>query len=73
MLIPSKMPITATRFPKLAVVRVAGHIWRYVCRESTSDAFDPYTGCVGYSYRTKTEAMADLERFARDFGLTGGE
>lgn len=70
-LVANGIPVTATRYPELGLAKVAGHIWRWVARESSGAAFDPYSGCIGSSYRTKGEALADLDRFASDYGATG--
>lgn len=56
---------------ELGLARVAGHIWRFVSRDSAGEKFDPYSRCVGSSYRTKGEALADLDRFATDYGAAG--
>jgi hypothetical protein len=62
-------PVTRTRFPELGIARIAGHIWRYVAADEAGN-FDPFNGCIGASYRTKGEALADLERFAADYGCS---
>jgi len=50
---------TPTRFPELGY-RKTGNVWRIVDR-STGEA-------VGPQYRTRAELLADLPRFAEQFG-----
>lgn len=65
--------VTETRFPELAIVQLGAALWRYVARETASDAFDPYTGCIGPHFKTKAEALGALERYASFYGATGAE
>lgn len=63
--------ITPTRYPELGIARITGSIWRFVARDDARASFGPNVNCVGSSYRTKGEALADLDRFASDYGATG--
>jgi len=49
---------TQTRIEPLALGRFASNHWQYV------DTTDNRNAQVGPIYRTKTEALADLERYA---------
>ena len=49
---------TQTRIEPLALARFAPNHWQYV------DTTDNRNAQVGPIYRTKTEALADLERYA---------
>lgn len=57
--------LTMTRFDGLAVANTnpAGKaLWRFI------DITDPESpAAIGYHYVTKTEIMADLDRFGKDF------
>jgi hypothetical protein len=52
--------ITATRFPELGVQQQGPRLWRFV---DLTDTERPFPSAVGDHYRTKAEAMADLERY----------
>lgn len=53
--------LTRTRYPGLGLTHNGPNRWRWV------DIHDPSNvGCVGPVYRTKIEAMGDLERYARE-------
>ena len=55
--IPQARP---TRFKELGYRLEAPNTWRVI---------DMSTDCaIGHAYRTKTELLADLARFAKDFG-----
>lgn len=47
-----------------------GH-WRFLSRDDASQDFDPFKGACGPEYRTKMEALCDVERFAAFYGCTG--
>jgi hypothetical protein len=52
--------MTKTRNKHLDLGKIAPNMWSF---------FDVSTGCqVGPIYHTKIEALADLERYARDAG-----
>ena len=53
----NKISIRPTRFKELGYVSYAG-IWRFVDTETKA--------AVGPIYKTKSEMLADLERYARD-------
>lgn len=59
---------TPTRFPPLGLSRCPGYrqptVWRFVDPADRPDAPAP----VGPQYRTKGEALADLDRYAKDAG-----
>jgi hypothetical protein len=56
--------ITRTRFPELGLEKQGPNLWRFL------DLSEPRIGgrfsAVGEYYRTKAEAMGDLERYARE-------
>lgn len=54
--------MTRTRFKELAFVNNGDH-WRFVDTSSGST--------VGQLYKTKTELLADLDRYAHNFGCDG--
>lgn len=60
---PSQI-ITRTRFPEIGLEKQGPALWRFL------DLSDPrpcgYFSAVGDHYRTKGEALADLERYARE-------
>lgn len=56
------MQITLTRIDPLALARFTATHWQYV------DTSDGRNAQVGPIYRTKTEALADLENYARRGG-----
>ena len=49
-----------TRFPELAYRRDAPHIWRIIATETMQS--------IGPHYFTRAELLADLDRYARDYG-----
>ena len=53
--------IRPTRFPLLGFRRDAAQLWRFY----SLDGETPHS--VGPHYRTKTELLADLERFAHEY------
>ena len=55
-----KTAITATRFPELGVQQQGASLWRFV---DLTDTERPRPSAVGDHYRTKAEALADLERY----------
>jgi len=55
--------LTVTRFKDVRLARFAPDYWRFVVGP------DVYGGLTGAIYRTKGEALADLERFAREYGF----
>jgi len=54
--------------PDLYYANFGPSYWRIVVR----DREDGATAVVGPHYATRQELLADLERFATDYGLTGG-
>lgn len=53
---------TPTRFPEIGLTQCAPDLWRWVDTETAA--------IVGPQYRTKAEALADLERYAfENWGL----
>lgn len=54
--------ITKTRVPELGVRQDGPRLWRFV------DLTDGMESAVGEQYQTKTEALADLERYSVDGG-----
>jgi len=52
--------ITKTRYAELGVTRIDRSTWRFVAMDGEAP--------VGPFYRTKTEALADLERYAAFYG-----
>lgn len=55
--------ITKTRFATLGLMRVTATNWRFC------DVSEDRPAVVGPHYATKTEALADLDRYAREYGL----
>ncbi len=60
MLITGDLELRKTRFPELAYTNITPGLWRIV-DTSTKQTVGPH-------YATKAELLADLERYARDFG-----
>jgi hypothetical protein len=59
-MIIGELVIRDTRCPELGYCKLSDGLWRIV---------DNSTGnCVGPHYRTQTELLADLNRYARQFG-----
>lgn len=59
----TKHTIRPTRFPELGYACDAPGLWR-IYDTSTGGAIGPF-------YATKAELLADLARFAREFGCAG--
>lgn len=58
-----KNGLSPTRFKELAFEKKGPSLWRVVCTETGK--------AVGPQYRTKTELLSDLERYAREnWGLS---
>ncbi len=55
--------IHKTRYPELGYAQVMRGAWRFV--DMSSEA------TIGYNYPSKAELLADLTRFAKDFGCEG--
>lgn len=55
-------PITKTRYPELRLAQVTRSLWRYVTEDNA---------IVGPFYKTKLEALADLDNYARFYGCAG--
>jgi hypothetical protein len=51
---------TSTRFPELGFRKDAPGLWRIVAADTEHS--------IGEHYVTKAELLADLERYARDYG-----
>ncbi|UGY15181.1 hypothetical protein HAP48_0042765 [Bradyrhizobium septentrionale] len=49
-----------TRFPELAYAQHAKDLWRIIATDTDQ--------AVGPHYRTKAELLADLDRYAKEFG-----
>lgn len=59
-LIRNEMTVNKTRFIGMGFAKVASGLWRFV---------DTDTGnCVGPQYRRKDELLADLTRYATEYG-----
>jgi hypothetical protein len=54
-------PQRPTRFPELAYINQAAGLWRIVTTEDGAT--------IGPQYRTKAELLADLDRYAREYGV----
>lgn len=54
------LKINKTRFPELGFAQVMRGAWRFVDMSTKAT--------IGYNYASKAELLADLERFAKDFG-----
>ena len=54
---------TPTRFPELQFRKDAPNVWRIIDAETGNP--------IGQWYRSKIELLADLERFAAEFGCAG--
>ena len=55
------LKINKTRFSELGLVNVDRGLWRFIVIEDNA--------VVGPYYATKIEALADLDRYAREYGL----
>lgn len=64
--------IRETRYPNLGYLKIDDGIWRFVdlqeYRENGRRTFLDGVPCVGISYKTKQELLADLEAYARSWG-----
>ncbi len=54
------MNVRKTRFPELGYTQLSTDLWRIVSTDGNQ--------CVGPEYRTKAELLADLSRYATDYG-----
>lgn len=61
--------ILTTRFPELGYTFTSDKCWRFVDIDNSYNI--GRTSCIGPCYRSKTELLADLERYARQFGCDG--
>jgi hypothetical protein len=52
--------IRPTRFPELGYCKHAANLWRIIAMDTES--------AVGPQYKTKMELLADLPRYASDYG-----
>lgn len=52
--------VTKTRFDNLGLMHVCRSLWRFV------DLSDGGEACVGPYYKTKIEALGDLNRYATE-------
>lgn len=52
-----------TRYPELSYMQQDRNLWRFVFTGDGAEA------TVGPQYRTKAELLADLERYAREWGF----
>lgn len=55
---------TATRFRFIGLSRLEAGLWRWVSLDGVGDA----PSVIGPHYKSKGEALADLERYATDSG-----
>lgn len=62
MLIP-KYNVRSTRFPQLGYLQLDRALWRFV---DISDGCTDPPRCVGPLYRTRSELLADLDRYASE-------
>lgn len=53
--------VRPTRFPELGYVKDAPDLWRIVTTEDGAR--------IGPHYRTKAELLADIDRYATDYGV----
>lgn len=60
---PNRDPhVRETRFKELGFIKMAPDLWRIV---------DTETGAVmGPQYKSRSELLCDLERYAREYGLS---
>jgi hypothetical protein len=56
--------IHRTRYENLGYFKIENNIWRFVDLQDRTPAQFPRA--VGQTYRTKTELLADLERYATE-------
>jgi hypothetical protein len=56
--------IRQTRYDQLGYVKHAANLWRFVVEDE-----DGRTAVTGPQYKSKGELLADLERFAANYGL----
>ena len=54
------MSIRDTRYPAIGYTQVMPGLWRFVDKETGA--------CIGPQYKTRSELLADLSRFATLFG-----
>ena len=54
-----------TRYPELTFQEIEKGIWRIFSKWDDENKF----ACTGPVYRSKSELLCDLERFARECGL----
>lgn len=58
------MQIYPTRYPELGYAQHGPNLWRIIDMETGA--------AIGPHYKSKTELLADLDRYARVFGATAG-
>ena len=67
---PSYSP---TRFPAIGLSRLEAGLWRWVSLDWPGGGTTPDSpSAIGPQYRSKGEALADLERYATDNGHAEG-
>lgn len=59
------LTVRPTRYPELGYVNQQAGLWRVVMMETTTNS---RLGTIGPYYHTKQELLADLNRFAAEFG-----
>lgn len=63
---------TETRFSMLGVSKCAPGLWRFVSLDWEGGGTKPDApSAIGPQYRTKGEAVSDLDRYARENGYDG--
>ena len=58
--------MTRTRYAELGLIKCTPTLWRFI--DLTDDPGGKKQIVIGMQYRSKTEALADLDRYAKDFG-----
>lgn len=62
--------IYKTRYQELGYAHLDTNLWRFV---DLIDGGTIFGACTGPHYRTKAELLADLDRYAREFGCEGAK
>lgn len=72
MVIDGWWDVRLTRYPNLGYIKLDTVTWRFVClqdwNEGRREQYKYQLPLVGQSYRTRYELLADLERYAKEWG-----
>lgn len=62
---------TQTRFKYLGLTKADTNLWRFVCLDWESGGTSKFSpAAIGPYYKSKGEALADLNRYAEEYGYT---